>query len=112
MTTQVTSHVLDATQGKPADGIAIRLDRRTGDDWEPLATAITNDDGRVPDFGTERLTAGVYRLTFDVAGYFGRTGQTTFYPEIMIIFELADAAAHYHVPLLLSPYAYSTYRGS
>ncbi|GAB3481123.1 hydroxyisourate hydrolase [Nocardiopsis coralliicola] len=111
----VTTHVLDAALGRPAAGVAVRLERaedpqRTS--WSPVATGATNADGRVPDFGPDTLPAGVYRVVFATAEYFTATGQTGFYPEVTVAFELADTAQHYHVPLLLSPYAFSTYRGS
>lgn len=109
----VTTHVLDAAQGRPAAGVPVQLDQRTGNGtWQNLATATTNADGRVGELGPTQLDAGVYRITFDTASYFARTGQRGFYPEITISFELADASAHYHVPVLLSPFSYSTYRGS
>lgn len=76
-----------------------------------LATGHTDDDGRVRSFGTS-LVAGIYRLRFDTGAYFTGRGVVGFYPEVVVAFEVTDADAHYHVPLLLSPYAYSTYRGS
>lgn len=112
----VTTHVLDAALGRPAVGVSVSLEQRTGNagnaSWTPVANGTTNDDGRVPDFGPDQLGAGVYRVVFDTGGYFSRTGQKGFYPEVTIAFELSDEDAHYHVPLLLSPFAYSTYRGS
>ncbi|CAM3716794.1 hydroxyisourate hydrolase [Nocardiopsis rhodophaea] len=111
----VTTHVLDAALGRPATGVPVRLEaaadaRRSS--WKPVASGATNDDGRIPDFGPDQLPAGVYRVTFDTASYFDRTGQRGFYPEVSVVFDLSDEDAHYHVPLLLSPYAFSTYRGS
>ncbi|MDS1271199.1 hydroxyisourate hydrolase [Lipingzhangella sp. LS1_29] len=109
----VTTHVLDAALGTPASGVPVHLEQRDEPGtWHSLATGTTNEDGRVSDLGPEQLPAGVYRITFDTSSYFTRTGQRGFYPEITISFELADEAAHYHVPVLLSPFAYSTYRGS
>jgi 5-hydroxyisourate hydrolase len=104
----LSTHVLDAVTGRPAAGIGVTLS--DGDGVE-LATARTDDDGRVADLYTATL-AGVYRLRLDTAGYFTAQGVTGFYPEVVIAFEISDTAAKYHVPLLLSPYAYSTYRGS
>ncbi|MCW2494146.1 hydroxyisourate hydrolase [Jatrophihabitans sp.] len=101
----VSTHVLDAVRGVPAAGVAVHL---TGASGKGLRSAVTDADGRVPDLAGE-LEPGVYRLTFDVAGYLG---PDTFYPEVTITFRIAEAAAHHHVPLLLSPFAYSTYRGS
>ncbi len=104
----LSTHVLDAVTGTPAVGVAVRL---TGADSTELATAVTDDDGRVKNV-VEDLASGIYRLQFDTARYFAANGVTAFYPEVVIAFEVTDPAAHYHVPLLLSPYAYSTYRGS
>jgi 5-hydroxyisourate hydrolase len=109
---KVTTHVLDAVTGRPAEGVAVALERRDPDGWEPVAESRTDGDGRVGRFGPDALDAGTYRVTFGVGEYFARHGQEAFYPEVVITFTLADPAAHYHVPLLLSPYAFSTYRGS
>ena len=106
----VTSHVLDATLGRPAVGIPIRLDAFRDGTWSSLADRITDADGRVSDLGPARLDAGVYRVVFDTAAYFGE--RPAFYPEVAVAFEVADTSEHYHIPLLLSPFAYSTYRGS
>lgn len=111
----VTTHVLDAALGRPARDVPVRLEAaadgaRTS--WNPVAEGRTNDDGRVPDFGPAQLEAGYYRVVFDTGSYFTATGQKGFYPEVTIVFDLSDEDAHYHVPLLLSPFAYSTYRGS
>lgn len=99
----VSTHVLDAAVGRPLAGIGIRLEHNSTDGTE-VATAQTDEDGRVASLPTP--ADGVYRLVFDLEG---RPG---FYPEVVIAFRVADPAAHYHVPLLLSPFAYSTYRGS
>ncbi|MFC4000647.1 hydroxyisourate hydrolase [Prauserella oleivorans] len=104
----VTTHVLDNATGRPAAGIPVRLDARD-DDWSPLAYAETDDDGRIRELGPDSLPAGVYRLVFDTASYLG---PDAFYPEITVTFRITDPAAHHHVPVLLSPFAYSTYRGS
>ena len=105
----VTTHVLDAALGLPATGIQVAL---SGPDGVLIATGQTNSDGRISDLGPELLPAGDYRLEFQVGGYFAATGRTAFYPRITIDFILTDIDAHYHVPVLLSPFAYSTYRGS
>ncbi|MES2170986.1 MAG: hydroxyisourate hydrolase [Actinomycetota bacterium] len=99
---QVTTHVLDAAAGKPAAGVPVSLHNETG---EILAVGVTNSDGRVPDLGPDALPAGIYTIVFDTAAL------STFYPNVTITFTVSDGS-HYHVPLLLSPYAYSTYRGS
>jgi 5-hydroxyisourate hydrolase len=111
----ITTHVLDIARGQPAVGLAVVLDRCQGTaTWVELAHGLTNADGRsatlLPDDTV--LTTGVYRLRFATAGYFASLGVRGFYPEVQVVFEVDDPAGHYHVPLLLSPYGYSTYRGS
>ncbi|OAN42367.1 hydroxyisourate hydrolase [Mycolicibacterium iranicum] len=103
----LSTHVLDATTGQPAVGIAVTLSLA----GVVIAADVTDDDGRIAALGTD-LAAGVYRLRFDTAAYFAAHSITGFYPEVLITFDITDAASHFHVPLLLSPYAYSTYRGS
>jgi 5-hydroxyisourate hydrolase len=100
----LSTHVLDAARGRPARGVPVRLDRRDGDGWHRVAGGRTDDDGRVRDLPPPE--EGIYRLVFDTADY------SDFYPEVSVVFTVTDPAEHYHVPLLLSPYAYSTYRGS
>lgn len=100
----LSTHVLDAARGRPAAGIPVRLDRRDGDGWARVAEGRTDDDGRLRDLPPPG--EGVYRLVFDT------TGHSDFYPEVTVAFTVTDPGEHYHVPLLLSPYAYSTYRGS
>ncbi|MDY6996727.1 MAG: hydroxyisourate hydrolase [Actinomycetota bacterium] len=104
----LSTHVLDAVSGTPAAGVTVTL---TDSAPSVLTTAVTDGDGRVKDLADD-LSPGTYRLTFDTAGYFASAGVPAFYPEVVIAFEVTEPAAHYHVPLLLSPYAYSTYRGS
>lgn len=108
----VTTHVLDAVLGRPARDVPVALEARGASGWEPIAAARTDDDGRVGAFGPESLPAGVYRVVFDTAAYFERSGTESFYPEVVVTFRLEDVGAHFHIPLLLSPFAYSTYRGS
>ncbi|MFI5279633.1 MAG: hydroxyisourate hydrolase [Gemmatimonadales bacterium] len=111
----VTTHVLDTASGLPASGIKVSLETLApGDKWTPVAWATTDDDGRVkellpPDFQIETRR---YRLVFDTATYFQAKGVDSFYPVVIVVFEVLDPHDHYHVPLLLSPYGYSTYRGS
>lgn len=100
----LSTHVLDAARGRPARGVPVRLDRRDGDAWHRVAEGRTDDDGRVRDLPPPE--EGTYRLVFDTADY------SDFYPEVTVAFTVTDPGDHYHVPLLLSPYAYSTYRGS
>ena len=101
----VSTHVLDTATGRPAAGVAVRL---SGTDGSAVADRVTDADGRVADLAGD-LPAGTYRLTFDVAGY---AGADAFYPEVVIAFRITVPDAHHHVPLVLSPFAYSTYRGS
>ena len=88
----------------------MRLESRAGDAWSPVASAVTDADGRASRLGPDALVEGVYRVVFETGAWFG--DQPTFYPEVIIVFELAAASEHYHIPLLLSPFAFSTYRGS
>jgi 5-hydroxyisourate hydrolase len=110
----ITTHVLDTSRGRPAQGVPVTLEIEAAGVWELLGKGTTNADGRIPELvSTEATIApGVYRLIFDTGKYFARHQSETFYPQVTIIFRLADAAQHYHVPLLLSPFGYSTYRGS
>jgi 5-hydroxyisourate hydrolase len=124
----ITTHVLDTSAGKPGSDIAVELSRRAGDGfWELLATANTNADGRVTEWqqlsvipsgmapssmALATVMPAVYRLSFAVAAYFTARGCASFFPEVQVVFEIVDTSRHYHVPLLLSPYGYSTYRGS
>ena len=108
----ITTHVLDTARGRPAAGIPVALHLHSDGNWRELARGITNQDGRISDLLQEsKLQAGKYRLTFDTGGYLAVSGKP-FFPEVEIVFEIHDPAQHYHVPLLLSPYGYSTYRGS
>jgi len=109
----ITTHVLDTAQGRPAVGIPVSLHVQVGDAWKQVGRGITNRDGRIAELiPAGELRSGRYRLTFDTSAYLTRSASPAFFPEIFIVFEIHDAAQHYHVPLLLSPYGYSTYRGS
>jgi 5-hydroxyisourate hydrolase len=109
----LSSHVLDATRGVPATGVRIRWERWHEDLWHHLADAVTDDDGRVTEWDSAATTAaGVHRLVFDSGGYFAAQDVATFYPEVVVVFDVVDPDAHHHVPLLLSPFAYTTYRGT
>jgi len=106
----LSTHVLDATSGRPAIGMPARLERGDG---VRVASAATDADGRIKDWGGAAADQpGTYRLIFDTGAYFAARGIGTFYPEVAVTFAIGDPSEHYHVPLLLSPYAYSTYRGS
>ena len=109
---RITTHVLDTSLGRPAAGVSIRLERVAPNGPEVVGRGATDDDGRLRDLMTKELTAGRYRLVFDTAAYFQTQGVTGFYPEVVIDFDVRDPAQHYHVPVLLSPFGYSTYRGS
>jgi 5-hydroxyisourate hydrolase len=112
----ITTHVLDTALGRPAAGVPVRLSRLTpqaaGDHQTTVvAEANTDDDGRVTDLGPDQAEPGTYQLRFDVAAYSAATEQECFFPEVTVTFAITDQR-HHHVPLLLSPFAYSTYRGS
>ena len=110
----ITTHVLDTARGRPASNVPVRLDIRSEAGWQEIGRAETDADGRARQLLPPGvvLAAGVYRLTFAIETYFQAQGIEGFYPEASIVFHVRDAAQHYHVPLLLSPYGYSTYRGS
>ncbi|NJC24045.1 5-hydroxyisourate hydrolase [Arthrobacter pigmenti] len=108
----ITTHVLDTGTGRPAAGVAARLDRQESGGWQEIASGTTDDDGRIASLGPEALERGTYRIEFETGKYFAATSTETFFPSVSLIFELTDPAQHYHVPLLISPFAYSTYRGS
>ncbi|HEX4146858.1 MAG TPA: hydroxyisourate hydrolase [Pirellulales bacterium] len=115
MSSLITTHVLDTSTGRPADGMEFELARRTPatDGWEMIAQGVTNADGRSPGLEISGPSiAGIYRLKFATGAYFERQGVTTFYPSVTIEFFLAAADARYHVPLIIGPFGYSTYRGS
>jgi 5-hydroxyisourate hydrolase len=103
----LSTHILDTSLGRPAPDVPVRLEVRGDGGWQHISDACTDADGRIAGWGVE--AAGVYRLVFGTSDYLGRDA---FYPEIVVAFRVADPAEHYHVPLLLSPFGYSTYRGS
>lgn len=111
----ITTHVLDIARGRPAAGVAVTLERQTGGgDWEIAGRGETDSDGRLKSLtdGAGSFAAGIYRLTFETELYFAAQGVETFYPLAVVVFRVRDEAGHYHVPLLVSPFGYSTYRGS
>ena len=111
----LSTHVLDATTGRPAAGVQVRLEHASDGGWTPAAHGQTDADGRLRlagGGGGAEFEPGVYRITFATGPYFGARGTASFYPEVTITFEMTGRDDHYHVPLLLSPFAYSTYRGS
>ena len=110
----ITTHVLDTARGRPAAGVPVTLEAKGEGGWAVVGRGATDADGRLrdllpPDFA---FGEGEYRLTFDAGAYFAASGAEGFYAEVSIAFVVRDAAAHYHVPLLLSPFGYTTYRGS
>ena len=104
----ITTHVLDTSRGCPAAGVQVVLERAAGSDWDLVGRGITDSDGRVRDLLTSAPGDGCYRLTFDTGSYL----DDGFYPEVSVTFVVEPGEDHYHVPLLLSPFGYSTYRGS
>ncbi len=114
MTSPITTHVLDIARGRPASGVPIVLEITKGaNEWSELGRGETDDDGRLRTLlAPNALETATYRIRFDTGAYFKAHGTEGFYPEVSIVFVVRDAASHYHVPLLLSPYGYSTYRGS
>lgn len=111
---RITTHVLDTAAGKPAAGLKIDFYRLDGAARELIISVATNDDGRCdePLLAGDAMTAGTFELVFHVGDYLGRTDDVSFLDEVPVRFGIADPAAHYHVPLLVSPFGYSTYRGS
>ncbi len=111
---QITTHILDTATGAPANGVAITLCRRDGDSWAPMGSGTTDADGRIADLCSDGtpLSAGTYRMVFAIGEYFASRKQANFYPWAEVIFSIEGDGQHYHIPLLLSPYGYSTYRGS
>ncbi len=114
----ITTHVLDAAVGRPAAGVPVLLEQLWPADGDnpaaatALASGVTDGDGRSGELGPDRPAVGTYRLTFDTAAYFAATGQSGFYPTVSVTFSLTDPTRHHHVPVLLSPYAFTTYQGS
>jgi 5-hydroxyisourate hydrolase len=110
----ITTHVLDIAQGRPARGIAVRVEiARDPGQWTELAHGVTDDDGRIGLFDPPLvpLERGVYRLVFATGAYFEGQGVRGFYPEVCVTVQIDEPAQHYHIPMLLSPFGYSTYRG-
>ena len=109
----ITTHVLDTSRGRPAVGLKVELHKKSGEDWKSVGIGISDDNGRCGALlGDAPLAAGIYRLTFHAGAYFKAQHIESFYSDIPVIFEVRDARTHHHVPLLLSPFGYSTYRGS
>ncbi|MBC7933679.1 MAG: hydroxyisourate hydrolase [Rubrivivax sp.] len=112
---KITTHILDLSRGQPATGVVVTLEGQTGESgWLVVGRGVTDADGRLKTLmgADDALAEGVYRLTFETEGYFAAQHVETFYPQAVVVFRVRDAAGHYHVPLLVSPFGYSTYRGS
>lgn len=105
----ISTHVLDTARGLPAQGIPVQLSR--SEDSTEVGSGVTDTDGRISGFTSERLEPGTYQLRFEIGTYAAATRQEFFFPEVVVSFVISDER-HYHVPLLLSPFAFSTYRGS
>jgi len=113
-TGQITIHVLDVSLGKPATGVPVLVEvEEVGTGWKQLGRAETDKDGRLRDLlGAVALVQGTFRLTFDTHAYFSDRKTSTLYPQVSVVFSVLDCDQNYHIPLLLSPFGYSTYRGS
>jgi 5-hydroxyisourate hydrolase len=112
---RISTHILDLVHGKPATAVAVRLEKQnSAGDWQLLTSAHTDPDGRCPQLLPEGhdLSAGIYRLIFDTGGYFARQKSDALYPSVEVRFTVREGESHFHIPLLLSPNGYSTYRGS
>lgn len=108
----ISTHILDTTLGRPAADVGVTLERSDDGRWSRVGQGATDADGRCKELLLGAPPEGTYRITFDVASYFARTTTQGFYPEVSITFLVRSSAEHYHVPLLLNPFGYSTYRGS
>lgn len=109
----ITTHILDTALGRPAAGVRVVLDKQEAEAFVCIGEGVTDADGRIADLlEPGKLEAGVHRLTFHVGDYLSDSGRKGFYPQVPVIFEITAPDEHYHVPLLLNPYGYSTYRGS
>ena len=106
--TSISTHVLDTARGRPATGVGVVLEAWAEDGWRPLATAVTNDDGRAPSLGDVEVDDGTHRLVFATGDYLGADA---FFPEVAVVF-LVRGDERLHVPLLLAPHGYTTYRGT
>ena len=106
----ISTHILDTSVGNPAAGVPVRLEKQTGSSWQSIGTGLTNDDGRFA-FDCEK-NPGTYRLIFEIEDYLKKQGRDFFFLQAPVIFKIENVNRKYHVPLLLNPFGYSTYRGS
>lgn len=109
---QLSTHILDTALGKPAKDVLIRLEQQIAEQWEVIAQGVTDADGRLKDFTPAHLAVGRYRLTAEIGHYFAATQRETLYPTAQIDFVIMQNGGHYHLPFLISPWSWSTYRGS
>jgi len=110
---KLTTHVLDTSSGRPAEGVTIILEALKSSGFKEIGRGVTNADGRVTDILDEaQLTAGTFKMTFHTKEYLAASNRTGFYPYVEVVFEVTNPQEHHHIPLLLSPFGYSTYRGS
>jgi len=108
----ITTHILDTGTGRPACGVKATLEANAASGWQEIGSEITDADGRIKHLGPTQVDIGRYRISFETGDYFAKQGTETFFPAVSIEFYVSEVAEHYHVPLLISPFAYSTYRGS
>lgn len=109
---QITTHILDTARGLPAAGIPVELSRKETGEWINVGSGVTDNDGRIKDLVNEEvLPEGIYLIRFETLSYYQNSSHDCFYPWVEVVFHL-QGSGHYHIPLLLSPYGYSTYRGS
>ena len=107
----LSTHVLDTMHGSPGAAVDVKLSRRVSEDWIRVGAGVTDADGRIRELGPARLDAGEYRLEFATGAYFEKFDVKAFFPVVMVFFELEKPVDHLHVPVLLSPYGYTTYKG-
>ncbi|WP_231422653.1 hydroxyisourate hydrolase [Pseudomonas sp. Leaf59] len=107
-------HVLNLENGLPSAGVNVTLEQHVGDQWQSLSAGVTNPQGRIAELfpANRSMTPGEYRVVFKTGDYYKKASRETFFPEVPVIFQVKQADQHYHIPLLLSPYGFSTYRGS
>lgn len=110
---RITTHILDTSSGIPADGVEAVLYQKSGAGWKEIASGVTNSNGRISDLLPDsiELEDDIYKMKFETGKYFDKKGLDNFYPYVEIIFRISGGS-HYHIPLLISPYGYTTYRGS
>jgi len=108
----ISTHILDTASGRPAEGMHVQLERMENGGWTPMFEGTTNADGRVTDLAPNGISPGIHRMTFGTGDYHRAQGVAGFYPQVRVCFEIGATDEHYHVPLLISPFGFSTYRGS